>query len=368
MTKVIFFFGVLIILTLLLIGCGYNPDEPLYDVAANPENFPEAALALISEVDSDQVLDVEQVVTQFVDLYSSHQELLDNHEWKELVNRMGHKLRIKADKLAVEGIENYMMAADHYQLASFARPGDERLQKTSERYECWRNYDRESIIQLAAAIGKDGFTLKSLQEIIESLKRFAYTDSVHFEFAQQLLVEPLLKTPYRQNPKSSDLLDSLSAPERNFLACWELVRPDYDHPVCSFESPEIDLVSFEIYRMEENRYRAEFYFLPAKSLDKDLTVAFWVDSENDPVSQSDRPLSMSLPFDFHPLPPTQRWSGGRMVAAVREFECSDGIGRISLGLYQNDQDQVVYMPITGISGNLIRLPATPHKLPVAGSR
>ncbi len=349
-------------LALSIIGCGYNPDEPLYDIASNEENFPPAALDLIAQIDSDQELDVEDVITNFVDLYSSSQELLDNPTWKEIVNRMGHKLRLKADRLVTQGIENYLVAADHYQLASFARPGDERLQKVSDRFGCWKSYDSGTILEVAASNTASGFSTQTLKATIESLKKFAYTDSVHFEFARLLLVDQLLKNPYRQNAASSDLLDSLSDAECAFLACWELTAPDYDSLLCSFESPEIDLVLFDILSLGSNQYRAEFYFSPRASIEHELSIAFWVDADDSRLAQSDRPISMSLPFDFNPLPPTRDWQSGRMVIAVREFESSDDIGRISLGLYRNDEAQVIYMPIKGIQGNLIRLPATPRRM------
>ena len=35
----------------LLAACGYDPEQPIYDTKANPENFPELALTLIDMFD-----------------------------------------------------------------------------------------------------------------------------------------------------------------------------------------------------------------------------------------------------------------------------------------------------------------------------
>ena len=70
----------LTLLTILILmaaaGCGYDPQEPPYDTAANPENFPELAISLLDRIQDGRLRGFEPITNAFGDLYSSHGILL----------------------------------------------------------------------------------------------------------------------------------------------------------------------------------------------------------------------------------------------------------------------------------------------------
>ena len=342
---------------LSLIGCGYNPEDPIYDTAGNPANYPVPALDLINMVELGEKLAVEDVIAAFVELYSSNQELLDDDGWREIVNRIGLKLKIRADEMAASGVEQFETAADYYHLASFARPNDPKIQHRSDLFGCWKADDTKDLLRLGMA-NESGLTAGNLRESVEAFKRFAYTDSMHFEFASTILIDPLMKSEYRENAASSSLLDSLSIADRAFLTCWELATQVFDSSLCSFEKPELDLLRLELVALGDQQYRAELYFMPQVQPVNDFTVALWVDAAPEGQPQSAESRALYLPFDFFPLPATSGWRPGQMTVAIRNFKSSGEIQKVSLGLYLKGEKQVRYVPIKGIDGNLITVPVS----------
>jgi len=121
-----FIFFTLLIISFIA-GCGYNPDEPVYDISNNPEEFPEGALNLLISIDDGRLIGLDAITNNFGELYANNPELLDKISWKEVVSRLGSKFRYIADTLAGQGMAGYSLAGDYYQLSSYANPSDQRL-------------------------------------------------------------------------------------------------------------------------------------------------------------------------------------------------------------------------------------------------
>lgn len=63
---------------LILSGCGYDPKDPVYDTVANPDSYPPAALSLLGDIESGELVSIDSISSRFADLYSSESDLLDN--------------------------------------------------------------------------------------------------------------------------------------------------------------------------------------------------------------------------------------------------------------------------------------------------
>ena len=111
-----------LVLALLVAGCGYNPEDPVYDTAGNPQGFPDLALRMVEDVEAGRLTTYEVITDRFADLYTQHSELLDNDAWKEVIDRLGLKFRYRADLAMQKGMVGYSEAAAGYMLASFALP------------------------------------------------------------------------------------------------------------------------------------------------------------------------------------------------------------------------------------------------------
>ena len=84
-----------VLLLLLAAGCGFNPEKPVYDTAKNPAGYPQQALDLLNNIEDGSLATYEQITDGFASLYTEHSELLDNEGWREVIDRLGEKLRYR---------------------------------------------------------------------------------------------------------------------------------------------------------------------------------------------------------------------------------------------------------------------------------
>jgi len=122
--------------------------------------------------------------------------------------------------------------------------------------------------------------------------------------------------------------------------------------LAEFQDPRIDLVLFEISRLDSLQWLAELYFLPRERVDADYTVALWVSSTDSVVAGGAR----RLPFDFEPTPSTSGWKVDKITAAYRYLDFADDISAVSVGLYRPGDEGVTYLPMSGSDGSMIEIP------------
>jgi len=339
----------------LLVGCGYNPDKPVYDIAANSDGFPPAALELLKRVQSDSLMPADSVMECFTNLYLADQSLLDNLKWKDVVRKLGMKFRYQADRMAERGIEGYSKAAAYYALASCARPDDLRAKDSYQLFSCWNDSIAAAVTAFMDRSDSAPVTAKSITERLHLVKRFMSRDSLSNLFARDYLVDRFLGDLRLKENLPFLLSDSLPDADLALLSHFDLASVDFGKPLAEFENPRIDLVLFEISRLDSLQWLAELYFLPRERVDTDYTVALWV-SSTDSVVAGGVSGSRRLPFDFEPTPSTSGWKVDKIVAAYRHFDFADDISAVSVGLYRPDDEGVTYLLVLGSDSSIIEIP------------
>lgn len=334
----------LLISLMLLTGCGINPDEPVYDTVNNPDNFPDQAVSLVANIQSGQLGESDAIIDAFSDLYSENPGLLGHNEWKEVVLKLGIKLRHKADQLAKEGLVGYSKAAGLYQVAAFARPHDPRVLAMDKLFSRWQGEASDSLISLGRAERSSRTDLGIIVAEIEQLKRFQFADSLSTEFAR-LYLHNLLFEPFTSDRTRADaIFDNLSRPEKAFLHSIGVSDRPLETSIGRFDQPKIDLVAVDLIKLTGSEYRAEVYFLPRESISDDLTVAFWVDS-HDTLPGGQAASANYFPYDINPVEASSKWPTDQVSVAYRKFSFDWPISAVSVGLYSQSEKEVRFLPI-----------------------
>lgn len=334
----------LLMLLFLLTSCGINPDEPVYDTENNPEKFPHQAVSLVENVQSGQLEESSAIIDAFAELYSTNPDLLGNDEWKEVVLKLGIKLRHKADQLARKGILNYSKAAGLYHVACFARPNDTRILAMDKLFSRWQGEVSDSLVSLAATERSGNADLGIIIAEIEQLRRFQFADSLSTEFARLYLHDQLFKPLTTDRNRANAMIDSLSQSERAFLNLIGVSDRPLGNILGRFDQPKIDLVAVDLIKLSGSEYRAEVYFLPGEPISDNLTVAFWVDSPDSILSGQVGNASY-FPYDFAPLEASSTWPADQISVASRRFSFDWPIKAVSVGLYSQSENDVRFLPI-----------------------
>ena len=83
----------LILIGLLVFGCGHNPDDPVYDISKNPDGFPAFALSVLYDV-MGEVSVVELLATEYPDVSFIIPHLGSfGDDWKAQVALIDHLVR-----------------------------------------------------------------------------------------------------------------------------------------------------------------------------------------------------------------------------------------------------------------------------------
>jgi hypothetical protein len=343
---------VLVIVSLIAIGCGTSPDKPSYDTKQNPLFFPSTALTLIDRIESGTLLSLDSITTAFASLYTEHPDLLDNENWRGVVSALGSKFRYHGDQLADRGFEHYNTAYGQFLLAAFARPEDPLVQSSATLFAVWPQAIADSIFPPLP----DSLWLETqdLGQRIAILKYFIFGDSVKRAFAREYLVRPMMTHYLHRDTVAAEVLTSLPTPDRAFLASLNLVSFTDIRPLAVFDEPEIELLAYQLVRLDSSYYRAEVYFRPKTKLPDNIKVALWINPEDSTTNPTGKDASF-VPFNFSPDVPSEKWSKGKVVSVANRFGYPGSIAKISLGLYQEDDNQTRYLSLSGNGGQLIKL-------------
>lgn len=329
-----------LLLWLSLAACSADHDKPVYDTAANPEDFPQPALELINDIETGTLNDYESVVDRFATLYAEHLDLVDNQTWRDIITEFGYKFEKRADSLVVLGLPHYYRAGGLYALAAFARPEDSKLLTLKEQFEGWRVMVDNNYVP--APFLSD--TLEpTFEEKIELFRRFYLADSVFQEFADAMLI------PKVANASGSFTSAEIPPHDRVFLQYAGLLDGLPDSSIMKFSDPQISLVDLAVIQMQPNRYRVEAYFVSHEPIGADYAIAFRVAVPDSSLYTEKFGEQHYLPFDFLPLKKTSQWKPGELQAAVQAIYVDRPPAEMLVGMYRPKTEPKAFLPIQGSS-------------------
>ncbi|UCC44895.1 MAG: hypothetical protein JSU65_02920 [Candidatus Zixiibacteriota bacterium] len=326
-----------------LSGCGYDPADPPYDTANNPENYPRAAIQLLDNLENDRLGTFEEIAEAFASLYTENSSLLDNENWKIVIDRLGQRLKYRADEEAESGVEGYTRAADFYALGSFACPEDTDLQHLNELFAAWKR--QEARFPNASRMASLAF-----QDRLDILRSLYFTELLGPEFIGEHLAPHLVEN----RAEFTRALAGLSAADRAFLCVTGLTDTRPDTALAEFSEPKIDLVAVRVLPLEENIQLAELYFYPHESVQSDLSVALRVHTVDSSLRSPADDLRF-IPFDFDPEMATSDWAAGHLTVAHRTMFYSNPVTDVSIGLMDRNSEPVRYLTPEGGDDRLARL-------------
>lgn len=330
---------VAIVFLLILTGCGYDPKQPVYDTAANPDQFAPAACELIDQIESGRFSEYEAIAEGFGQLYSRLPSLLDNAAWQLVVSRLGLKFRHQADSLALLGSEHFAKAGGLYALASFARPEDAGIARTKDLFNPWRESPGLP----------PGLSLKNAPArlIPPLLRRFLLTDSLHLEFAEKYLVPPI-----KARGLNCEQMPEISVVDRAFVSYLGWPGCAVDTVLARFEHPEIELLAVAFTPAGVDKYLAEFYFRPQEPVPDDLRVTLRIRQAKG-SRQTDDGSGTYAPFEITPNEPTSRWQVGRIAVVHRQIELLRAPHKVTIGLFHPEDGTT--LSANGSDDGLVRI-------------
>ncbi|MBD3258046.1 hypothetical protein GF377_06400 [candidate division GN15 bacterium] len=253
---------ILIVLLAALAGCGYNPDEPVYDTKANPDNFPPLALNMLDRIETGELNTLDGISFVFAELYTSHPDLLDNPQWGKVIQRLGSKFRHLADQRREAGLAQYARAAELYTLASFARPEDTRLERRARLYATWRQALAAGQIDLSPVTNDAILTAPKIMPIV---RYFLLKDKYHREFFDTELLPQLKQRSDSQKLFADAALANMSPVDRVLAIEAGLVDAPITDKVTRFTEPTIDLAAYSLNKTD-SLVAYQLHFVPRDSL------------------------------------------------------------------------------------------------------
>lgn len=340
---------ILALLILPLTGCGYNPDKPVYDTKANPDNFPQASLTLLDNVESGHLDDYSTISEAFGELYMNHPDLLDNDKWQKVINTLGIKFRYKAEQMAAKGVEYYTRAKGLYTLASFARPNDLQLKDISRLFSVWQ----ESLEDTTLSIYKEAKLKQNLTYQLTRVKRYVFGDSLQKEFAKQYLIEQVISPLVKDNPGDTD---NLSVADQAFLSVLELGKLTDVKSLVKFTKPSCDLIAYELLKNGHDSYKVILYFIPEEKINEELNISFRIDTHYTDMPDEYEQRTGEHPFDFIPENPSNTWLPRQVNAVWYDFTFQVPINAFFAGLYSIIDGETIHVDIADTDENMKRLP------------
>jgi hypothetical protein len=344
----------------LLVSCGGGNTEPVYDTLANPKGFPDPALAIIDDIESGELDQYETVSKRFEELYEGNLELLDNAEWADIITRLGGRFESRAEEFLEQGIPSYYQVGGLYTLASFARPGDQKLLDKKILFDTWR---RAVDSQTVARLFLPDSTPPDMIGRIDVLKWFLLSDTVSEEFAREHLIEQMFpaESPYGLTPEN---LEKLPANEQAFLMHAGMASFEFDSPLAVFEKPHVDLIDFRITpRHDTNWYRIELYFIPHEALTGEFAVAFRLQTDAENAYTSTYLGELYLPYDFMPRLPTDQWPVDSVAVAAQDFFYDGQPADFLIGFFPTESRPRTFAPIVGQEEPVLTFPGTVFPTP-----
>ena len=211
---------ILLLLIIGLLGCGQVEEDTIYNTTDNPDNYPILAIKLLVDLESGELSGSEAITIAFGNLYTRHSELLDNENWKMVIERLGGQFDQTADSLKTLGISSYTVAGEYYQLASFARPGDTTFRHQAALFTTWLNGCQDSLIDLSTVTGEK---TPELTDLVNVTRHFIESDPTHREFYQTYLADPMKSLAGTHNLITTEAIKQLSQTDRELLATANLI-------------------------------------------------------------------------------------------------------------------------------------------------
>jgi hypothetical protein len=348
-SPVVFFVIITLTVALVLLsGCGYDPNQPVYDYTLNPDGFPPEAISVIKGVDTDSIVGYSAITLAFGQLYSARPDLLDNPDWQIVIQRLGARFRYKADNLTLQGFSQYSSAADLYTLAAFARPNDARSVQQRDLFEVWTRAVEDSLFVMSDWLGDKG---PGLVTRLRTARAFVLDDSLSGVFAKRYLVPRMFFSRPNLNLLHVQSLDSLTDSDRAFADLLGLNVKPPRHRLAAFNRPSIELLAAEFLPAGPGMVRAALYFIPRQKIDSNLTVALRLKGA-DPTAAGTGEINL----DFQPAVATSRWKVGWPAVAHRKFRYRGTVLEAQVGLYNNEGGEPRFVEIEGTGARLFALP------------
>jgi len=310
-------------LAMVLAACA-DRGEQIYDTDKNPDGYPQLAVDLVNNIQTGRLIGGPAITEAFGQLYTDHSGLLDNPGWTEIIGKLGVRFADFADSLAANGIADYSLAAEYYQLAAFALPHDSRIRERSAEFDRWYQAAQAPTIDLSPLTGDS----EDLPEILAALRPFALYDSQSYRFLQTYLSEPLRKRLEAAGGLRPEVIDSLLPVDCALAAYCGLISTPPTEPVVQFEGPWIDVVAYRVRRIGNDYYSAEAYFIPHSDAPGRLTFGLEMLTVDSTI----------VPVDLRASVPREQWKAGQLAAAGREFRFDQPVARVSLGLVDATED------------------------------
>lgn len=322
----------MLLLACLIVGCGPDPNAPVYDTKANPDGFSGVALDLINDVEAGQLVEFDQIVARFADLYTGESALLDNEAWKSIIDRLGVKFLYRAQTALEQGVDSYQDAAGNFMLASFAHPDDLDLSRMSRLFATWS--DRVNL----DTTGQYGDLVSaSLVERVNVLRQFELGDSLSRVFSKEFL-RPIILGANGISEFTASQIGQLAKVDLCLLDYAGLVPYETSDFRASWGESLVSLVAAEVTETRPGWYLVELYFMADKRIDKDFTIALQAMTEDTLPSISGGELDF-IPFDFSPVKATSQWTQGKIMATAKPIYFDQTLKRIRIGLYlRNTKD------------------------------
>ncbi len=337
------------LLVALIAGCGYNPESPVYDTAKNPDDFPQQALQLLNNIEDTTWTSYDKITGAFADLYTEHSELLDNDDWRHVIDRLGEKFRYRADQYMERGPAGYTQAAAYFQLASFARPSDKKAHEAARLFSTWSDMVEDSILTYRFTTDSHGPTV---EQKVRLLRHFELGDSLHQSFADKYLKYQLFEGMLSGRRLPDSITGRLPDADQVFLS-YEGLASDYSPDILArFQNPSIDLLAANLVPLKPGWYRVELYFLPKQKLPRNYTIAVRV-PVNDTAAVADS--TGFLPFDFEPVEPMVEWPMDQVKAVAKQIYVETPPSEIRVGLYERPSSPTKFVKIEGTDQSLVTL-------------
>lgn len=331
------FCTVLLVATLLLAACGERKTE-IYDTANNPDHYPAMAVDLIKDIESGQLVGGPAIIDGFGQLYTEHSELLDQPAWTEIIKKLGHSFATTGDSLAALGPNQYTMAAEYYQLASFALPADTQIHSKMTAFDCWHRVAELPDVDLTPlTAGSD-----DLGAVLDAIRPFALSDKPSFLFLQDHLIEPVRHKLDKAGQLDQSVIDSLPPCDRALASFCGLINEIPTETVVRFENPPVEVRACRVRRIGANRYLAEAYFVP--EIDNPRRLAFGLELLT--ADSNGTPIQLQAPFAPH------EWKTGQLQAAGRDFRFDQPVVRVSLALADATDTPARLVDVPGRSDGL----------------
>ncbi len=347
-------FIALSLLVMLFFGCGQKQGSSAYDTDKNPENFPEAALALIRDVEGDHYSSYNQIVNAFMDLYERHPDLLDNQEWRTVIGRVGVMFRKKGDASARQGLTHYQEASEYFSLAASARADDPRTTEGSQLFAVWEQAVAQGLFpQQVTDEWLKGLTLTKR---IDLLKHFVFRDSLSRTFARQYLANQLMDEALLQEKAAGKSGMTVSRSDSAFLAYIGQVKSSRVASLASFENPDIDIIACQLLYIGDSIFAIETYLRPTKKIDQNFLISLNL-AKQDTVS-TPHVKEPDYHIEFSPIPQPTYWESGKIALAVCSLKVDSPVGRLSLSLVTQTGEHARYIPVAGTGAHQVTMTPT----------